>query len=102
MRNFTPWLIIGMAYIGPPAWAYFAIQADYSAQQSPQGFRCGSTAVVIILFACLISSILAGVALLLRAYLPIDPKPDARRRRIQRLIFVAPIVVSALFVIDLI
>lgn len=56
------WLLGMLAYLLPPIWAAFALEADRRAQDA-SNVHCGGPAFGIVLFACLSSGCVSLVAI---------------------------------------
>lgn len=63
MSRKLSWVFAAAAYLGPPLWAYFAIEADVNAQRTAYGFvKCGNAAVSISVLACIVTAVLSLAA----------------------------------------
>jgi hypothetical protein len=68
MSRKLSWSLAALAYLGPPAWAHFAIAADQSAQMAAYGStRCGTPALTIAFLAFVASGALSLLAVAIGA-----------------------------------
>ena len=83
-------LIAVLAYLGPPIWAYFAIEADAKAQLTDRGWVCGNPMIGIICLAGVASSVLslaaAGFGVASFCAMP-RPRPKVRVAELGFLLF---------------
>jgi len=100
MNRKLSWLLAGIAYIGPPLWAYFSSVADQHAQLAAYGFiKCGNTQTGITFLACVASGSLSSVALALGLVsLRSVPSPRPRARLLEMVAVSMPLLVAVLIV----
>jgi hypothetical protein len=99
MKRTASWLFALLACIGPPIWAFFAIEADRRSQLATHGWVCGNPMIGMVCLAAIASSLLSLVAAVfgiaaLRA-IP-APRPGARFAELGLLLL--PFVIGGGFV----
>jgi hypothetical protein len=97
MRRALSWLIGGLAYVGPPVWAFFAIRADSEALVR-HVFVCGNSRPEILTMGAIASAALSFIAVLLGS-VSFDglPKPRSVARRFELGVLPLPCVVIAAY-----
>lgn len=88
-----------LAYVGPPAWAYFAIAADRDAQMASHGWVCGNPMLGMIFLAAIASTFFSVIAtgLGIPSYRTL-PSPLSERRVIELLLLTLPAVFGCGFI----
>lgn len=99
MKRKLSWLIASLAFVGPPVWASFAIQADRREQLAGHGWICGTPMILIFLTASVASSVLslAATGFGVASFCAL-PRPRSFARRAEIGILILPFVLAVAFV----
>ena len=99
MKRALSLLFALLAYFGPPAWAYFAIEADREAQLAGHGWVCGNPMIGMIILAGITSGALSLVATGFGfASFRAIPKPRSTIRVLELCFLFLPFVVTGGYV----
>ncbi|MEZ5460357.1 hypothetical protein [Dokdonella sp.] len=95
MKRELSWILAGLAYVAPPAWAYLEQASVYESVQAQHGYICGLPMLAIVFIASVASGALSFVSFSLGyASFHYLAKPRSVLRKVELVVLAVPFVCS--------